>query len=258
MTLVLSQPIAAHNITSTRTVSPAWLEIERLRSQRHLLTIRTSSSAMGVEREKERRRKERQWQRWQTAMDMALDALRQEVQVPSCVEQRRLPPTPPSPQYDLVMAAPIKSQPTVPLTLSLSKIDQTKRETDRFPSRSPTVCGPSPRSKRPTLKIVIDYVYAFTFTCPAGPVWPQKRVDTLSGTTLRGSSSANCCSDDHKGVLALDAESPVVSEATEEQIETLALGARLLERQRPAVRAKVHRKTLWRNHCRRVADSINC
>ncbi|KAG8835893.1 hypothetical protein FRC17_000443 [Serendipita sp. 399] len=211
-------------MTKAYTDNPAWLEIERLRSQRHLLTLRTSS-AMGVEREKERRRKERQWQRWQNAMDVALDALRKEIQVSPCVDERRLPPTPPSPPCDLVMmTTPSESLPTVPLTLSLSKTDRAEDKTGRFPSRSPTVYNPSPRSRRPTLKIIIDYVYAFTFTCPAGPVWPQKRVESLSGTTLHGSSSANSCGGDHKDALAQGAESPVVSEAIEEVQESLARG----------------------------------
>ncbi|CAG8606334.1 17277_t:CDS:1, partial [Acaulospora colombiana] len=55
--------------------SPAWTEIDRLRSKKHLLTVKPAFRPVGGDREREQRRKKRQWQHWQSAMDAAVEAL---------------------------------------------------------------------------------------------------------------------------------------------------------------------------------------
>jgi hypothetical protein len=58
--------------------SPAWTEIDRLRSRKHLLTLKPAFRPVGGDREREQRRKKRQWQHWQSAMDAAIQMLQRE------------------------------------------------------------------------------------------------------------------------------------------------------------------------------------
>ncbi|PVF97263.1 hypothetical protein CPB86DRAFT_458231 [Serendipita vermifera] len=58
--------------------SPAWTEIDRLHSKKHLLTVKPAFRPVGGDREREQRRKKRQWQHWQSAMDAAVEMLRRE------------------------------------------------------------------------------------------------------------------------------------------------------------------------------------
>ena len=63
---------------TTRLDIPAWIEVDRLRAKRHFLTLHSPFRVACGDREREERRKKRQWQRWKSALDAALDSVRRQ------------------------------------------------------------------------------------------------------------------------------------------------------------------------------------
>ncbi|CCA71047.1 hypothetical protein PIIN_04982 [Serendipita indica DSM 11827] len=239
MSLLVAQlpmHLAAANVDS-----PAWLEVDRLRSRRRLLTNPTSSRAINADREQ--RRKRRQWERWTKAMDAALESLRKETQasLAKTTTSHVTSNAPPAPTCEPQLPAKLSL-----CTESVAALAEETKRTESFSSRSPTLYSPSPslRSRRPVLKIKIDYVYEFSFVCPTGPVWPRSQSEALSSSrTMRPDSSSSAG-------FSQCAESD--SFESLEVSEHIARGQRLLQRKRPAEQAQIRRKTLWTQRQRKA------
>ena len=228
MSLLVAQPLM--HVAAANVDSPAWLEADRLRFRRHLLTLRTSSRATDANREQ--RRKRRQWERWQKAMDVAPEPLHKETQASLA-----------KPSLSIITSNVIQLERQMPA--------ETTKRTESFSSRSPTLYSPSPliRSHRPILKIKIDYVYEFSFVCPAGPAWPRSQSEALSSSRTMRSDSLSSAG------FSQCAESD--SFESLEVAEHVARGQRLLQRKRPAEQAQIRRKTLWTQY-QRSALALPC
>lgn len=198
--------------------SPAWAEVDRLQSRKHLLTIRSSFRPVGGDKEREQRRKRRQWQHWQSAMDAAIAAVLQEEEIRKELELKAA-------VTSLVEA--VKKQPPV-----LS-----------FSSRSPTLFGETTELPKTFPLTKADLSYQFTFTCPTAPSWPlQKPAAAFTGEK----QSRRCTSLTKRCCVG------VTEEVEEHQVEA-AFGRRLLARRSPAERATLRRRSLWRSQNRAVS-----
>jgi len=185
---------------------PAWAEVDRLQSKRHLLTLRTTFRAIGGDREREERRKRRQWQHWQSAMDVALDSLRRQTTFsPDISMPKEVDETP-------------QTKPLVPASSFRFSLLTRPRQRIQFPFPEKT------------------QMYEFTFTKPGAPSW-----HTLQSTLTRSPKSrprSVTIGSRRRCIEQVDTESP--------HDPLVAHSKRLLDKCRPTERTRLRMKALWR------------
>lgn len=154
--------------------SPACAEIDRLRSRKHLLTLRPTFRNVGGDKEREFRRKQRQWKHWQSAMETAIREATQE----------------------LAMKQKKTARPKLKLITEFSSVT--------FSSRSPILCNESQEVSRALPYTKAHQTYQFTFNQPEAPSWPGARSTTandsqqrpLSTTRYKRRCLSSCIDDD--------------------------------------------------------------
>jgi hypothetical protein len=188
--------------------SSAWAEVDRLRSRKHLLTIRPAFRPVSGDKEREQRRKKRQWQHWQNAMDAAIvEAFREE----AILKEKELKAA------ATALVEAVSKQPPV------------------FSSRSPTLLG-EPLDLPKTFPLgKADLGYQFTFTCPAAPSWIPRTTDACTGDKQRIRHTPSY----KRKCIGVPSTSGCESD--------IACGRRLLSRWTPAERAALRRWIHWRS-----------
>lgn len=188
--------------------SPAWVEVDRLRSSKHLLALQPAFRAIGGDRQREGRRKKRQWQHWHSAMDAALDSVRRQTDI--------------SP--DIAMPKPV------------NQACQTK-------SAVPTAaCFRFSVFSRPRHHIRFPFpdneqAFQFTFTKRAAPRWPDSG-ETLAPSQRRKRQHSITIHSRRRCIEAVE-NSTVPS-------PLLAHPKRLLDKRTGAERTRIRRKALWK------------
>jgi len=201
-------------VATTTTVPPgfdslAWVEVDRLRSSKHLLALRSAFRAVGGDRQREDRRKRRQWQHWHSAMDAALDSVRRQTDISSDISMPKF----------------------------INQASQTK-------SAVPTAaCFRFSVFSRPCQHIQFPFpdneqAFQFTFTKPGAPSWPT------SGETLPPQQKKRRYSISiHSRRRCVEAvENSTVPSPL------LAHPRRLLDKRTIAERRKIRRKALWKRY----------
>jgi hypothetical protein len=189
--------------------SPAWVEVDRLRSSKHLLTLRSAFRAVGGDRQREDRRKRRQWQHWHSAMDIALDSVRRQTDI----------------------------SPDIIMPKSFNQVCQTK-------SAVPTAgCFRFSVFSRPCHHIRFpfsdkDQAFQFTFTKPGTPGWP-----TLGETPTSQKRKRQHSISIQSRRRCIEAVENLTSPSA-----LLAHPKRLLDKRTIAERRRIRRKALWNRH----------
>lgn len=142
--------------------SSAWVEYERLRARRPALCARIEWRSVGMDRERERRRKKKEWQRWQDAMNVAEEILRHAT-LAKLTKLNEL-----QPKEELI-------------DLKLSK----------FSSRSPTLCS-APPPLATFLPLKTEGKFEFTFTTPTSLPSGPGEVMTLPTFPERSAARLGC------------------------------------------------------------------
>lgn len=189
--------------------SPAWVEVDRLRSSKHLLALRPAFRVVGGDRQREDRRKRRQWQHWHSAMDAALDSVRRQTDI----------------------------SPDISMPKFVNQASQTK-------SAVPTAaCFRFSVFSRPCQHIRFPFpddqqAFQFTFTKPGAPGWPTSE-ETLTSQTKKRRYSISIHSQRRCIEAAENSTAPSPS---------LAHPKRLLDKRSIAERRRIRKKALWKRY----------
>lgn len=132
----------AVTVTSTIAMPPSWINVDHLQVRGHPHQM---FRVISMDRQKEERRKKRQWQRWKSAMDAALDSVRRQTNI---LPDIAMPKATSEFRHTPQAAISIASLRSVPSNHAM-----------RFP--------------------FLNTGFEFTFAEPRAPIWPVREHNTL-------------------------------------------------------------------------------
>jgi hypothetical protein len=189
--------------------SPAWVEVDRLRSSKHLLTLRSAFRAVGGDRQREDRRKRRQWQHWHSAMDAALDSVRRQTDISPDISMPKL--------FNQVC----QTKSAVPTAACFRfSVFSRSRHHIRFPFPDK------------------EQAFQFTFTKPGAPGWPTSG-ETITSHKRKRQHSISV----HSRRRCIEAVENSTALST-----LLAHPKRLLDKRTITERRRIRRKALWKRY----------